>query len=108
MVMRGCVWTLRGVLFGRTWTLGINSGARHGNTEVLQIQFIDYVVLEAELEYIIMRQFTEAFGFICSFGLLALFALGKRCIILLIPVSGSLSRCLGVACGLLNIGFFGR
>ena len=106
--MRGCVWTLRGVRFGGTWTLGTNSGARHGNTEVPQIQFIDYVVLEAELEYIIMRQSTEAFGFVCSFGLLALFALGKRCIILLIPVSGSLSRCLGVACGLQNIGFFGR
>ena len=62
MVMRGCVWTLRGVLFGRTWTLDINSGARHGNTEVPQIQFIDFVVLEAELEYIIMRQSTEAFA----------------------------------------------
>ena len=107
MAMRGCVWTLRGALSGRTWILGINNGARPGSTEVPQIQFIDFVV-EAELEYIIMRQSTEPFGFVCSFGLLALFALGKWCIILLLPVSGSLSRCLGVACGIRNIGFFGR
>ena len=54
---------------GRTWTLGINSGARLGSTEVPQIQFIGFVVVEAELEYIIMCQSTEAFGsFVCSFG----------------------------------------
>ena len=47
---------------GRTWILGINSGARLESTEVPQIQFIDFVVVEAELEYIIMRQSTEAFG----------------------------------------------
>ena len=108
MAMRGCVWTLRGALAGRTWILGINNGARPGSTEVPQVKFIDFVVLEAELEYVVMRQSTEAFGFVCSFGLLALFALGKGSIILLIPVSGSLSRCLGVACGIRNIGFFGR
>ena len=61
MVMRGCVWTLRGARSGRTWILGINSGARLGSTEVPQIQFINFVVVEAELEYIIMRQSTEAF-----------------------------------------------
>ena len=66
MAMRGCVWTLRGARSGRTWILGINSGARPGSTEVPQIQFIDFVVVEAELEYIIMRQSTEAFGF-CLF-----------------------------------------
>ena len=60
--MRGCVWTLRGARSGRTWILGINSGARLGSTEVPQIQFIDFVVVEAELEYIIMRQSTVAFG----------------------------------------------
>ena len=60
--MRGCVWTLRGARTGRTWILGINSGARRGSTEVPQIQFIDFVVVEAELEYIIMRQSTEACG----------------------------------------------
>ena len=90
MAMRGCAWTLRGALSGRTWILGINNGARPGSTEVPQIQFIDFVVMEAELEYIIMRQSTEAFGFVCSFGLLALFALGKCCTNLLLPVSGSL------------------
>ena len=42
--MRGCIWTLRGVRFGRTWTLGTNSGARPGSTEVPQIQFIDFVL----------------------------------------------------------------
>ena len=62
MAMRGCVWTLRGARTGRTWTLGISSGARLGSTEVPQIQFIDFVVVEAELVYIIMRQSTEAFG----------------------------------------------
>ena len=69
MAMRGCVWTLRGARSGRTWTLGINSGARPGSTEVTQIQFIDFVVVEAELEYIIMRQSTEKLlDFVCSFG----------------------------------------
>ena len=62
MAMRGCVWTLRGALSGRTWILGINNGARPGSAEVPQIQFIDFVVGEAELEYIIMRQSTEAYG----------------------------------------------
>ena len=57
-----CVWTLRGVRFGGTWTLGINSGARLGSTEARQIQFIDFVVVETELEYITMHQSTEAFG----------------------------------------------
>ena len=109
MVMRGCVWTLHRVLFVRTWTLGINSGARHGISEVPQIQFIDFVVMEAELVYIIMCQSTEAFGILSvPLGLLALFTLGKWCVILLIPVSGSLSRCLGDACGIRYIGFFGR
>ena len=62
MGIRACVVTLRGVRFGRTWTLGTHSGARPGNTEVPQIQFIDFVVVEAELDYIVMRQSTEAFG----------------------------------------------
>ena len=61
----GCFWTLRGVRFGGTWTLGTNIGARPGSTEVPQIQFIDFVVEEPELEYIIMRQTTVTFG-ICS------------------------------------------
>ena len=30
MGMRGCVWTLRGIRFGGTWTLGIKCGARFG------------------------------------------------------------------------------
>ena len=47
MAMRGCVWTLRGALSGRTWTQAINSGVRPGSTEVPQIQFIDFVVVEA-------------------------------------------------------------
>ena len=55
-----------GARSGRTWILGINSGVRFWSTEVPQIQFIDFVVVEAELEYIIMRQSTEAFGF-CLF-----------------------------------------
>ena len=58
----GCVWTLRGVRIGRTWTLGTHSGVRPGSTEVPQIQFIDFMVVEAEREYIIVRQSTEAFG----------------------------------------------
>ena len=33
--------------FGRTWTLGTHNGARPGSTEVPQIQFIDFVVVEA-------------------------------------------------------------
>ena len=47
MAMRGCVWTLRGARFGRTWTQGISSGVRPGSTEteVPQIQFIDFVVV---------------------------------------------------------------
>ena len=109
MGMRGCVWTLRGARIGRTWTRGTHSGARLGSTEVPQIQFIDFVVIEAELEYIIMCQSTEAFGSftvpcVCSRcshmenGALFLYNL----------VSGSLSRCLGAACGLRDIGFFGR
>ena len=60
--MRGCVWTLRGVRIGGTWTLGTHCGACPGSTEVPRIQFIDFVVVGAELEYIIMRQTTEAFG----------------------------------------------
>ena len=55
-----------------------------------QIQFIDFVVEEAELEYIIMRQTTETWNMFYSLGLLALFALGKWYIILLLLVSGSL------------------
>ena len=104
--MRGCVWTLRGARFGRTWTLCINSGARLGSIEVPQIQFIDFVVVEAELEYIIMRQSTEAFvslsvPWVCSRSSHlengALFS----CFLYLAAVP----RCLGVACG---IRFFGR
>ena len=106
MAMRGCVWTLRGALSGRTWILGINNGARLGSTEVPQIQFIDFVVMEAELEYIIMRQSTEAFGILSvPLGLLALFALGKWCIVLLLLVSGSLfsvSGCCNVEYGTLD------
>ena len=45
MGMRGCVWSLRGARFGRTWTLGTHTGARPGSTEVPQIQFIDFVVV---------------------------------------------------------------
>ena len=107
--MRGCVWTLRGARFGRTWTLGINSGARPGSTEVPQIQFIDFVVVEAELEYIIMRQSTEAYGnlsvpWVCSrFSHLENGALFS-CFLYLAAVP----RCLGVACGIRYIGFFGR
>ena len=62
MAMRGCVWTLRGALLGRTWTQGINSGVRPGSTEVPQIQFIDFVVVEAlfssstELGIAVMQQ----------------------------------------------------
>ena len=47
----------------------------------------------------------------CSLGLLALFALGKWCIVLLLLVSlylAAFSWCLGVACGLRNIGFSGN
>ena len=100
--LRGCVWTLRGVRFGRTWTLGTHSGARPGSTEVPQNQFIDFVVVEADLEYIIMRQTTETFGrcsdpWVCS-----------RCSHL---ENGALFSyflylCLGAACGSRNIGFF--
>ena len=107
--MRGCVWTLRGARSGRTWILGINSGARLGSTEVPQIQFIDFVVVEAELEYIIMRQSTEAFvslsvPWACSRsshlenGALFSYSL---CL-------AAVPWCLGVACGIRFIGFFGR
>ena len=74
-----------------------------------QIQFIDFVVVEAELEYIIMRQSTEAFVslsvlWVCSRSSHlengALFS----CFLFLAAVP----RCLGVACGIRYIGFFGR
>ena len=56
-----------------------------------QIQFIDFVVVEAELEYIIMRQSTEAYGNLSfPLGCSRSSHLEKWCIILLIPVSGSL------------------
>ena len=87
--MRGFVWTLRGVPFGRTWTLGTNRGARHGSTEVLQIQFIGFVVVEAELEYIIMRQTTET-DYVLFLGFARAGRTWKNwCIILLHLVSGS-------------------
>ena len=89
--MRGCVWTLRGVRFGGTWTLGTGSGARPGSTEVPQIHFIDFVVEEAELENIIMRQTTETFG-ICSVPWFCSRCshFEKWCIIIPLLVSGSL------------------
>ena len=91
MAMRGCVWTTRGALSGRIWILGTNSGTHRGSTEVPQIQFIDFVVVEAELEYIIMRQSTEAYGNLSfPLGCSRSSHLEKWCIILLIPVSGSL------------------
>ena len=107
--MRGCVWTLRGVRFSGTWTLGTNSGARPGSTEVPQIQFIDFVVEEAEFGHIIMRQTMETFG-ICSVPCVC-----SRCSHLengaffsyLLHLA-AFSFCLGVACGLRNIGFLGR
>ena len=68
-----------------------SSASSSSSRDVPQIQFIDFVVVEAELEYIIMRQSTEAFGILSvPLGLLALFALGKWCIILLLLVSGRL------------------
>ena len=71
--------------------LGTNSGTHRGSTEVPQIQFIDFVVVEAELEYIIMRQSTEAYGNLSfPLGCSRSSHLEKWCIILLIPVSGSL------------------
>ena len=115
MAMRGCVWTVRGARSGRTWILGINSGARPGSTEVPQIQFIDFVVVEAELEYIIMHQSTESFWILsvplgCSrsshlengalFSCSLYLAAFSRCL--------ACCRCLGVACGIRYIGFFGR
>ena len=99
--MRGCVWTLRGARFGRNRTLGINSGARPGSTEVPQIQFIDVVVVEAELEYIIMRQSVPwVYSRSSHLENGALFS----CFLYLSAVP----RCLGVACGKRHIGFFGR
>ena len=109
MAMRGCVWTLRGARTGRTWILGINSGARLGNTEVPQIQFIDFVVVEAELEYIIMRQSTEDFG-ICSvpWGCSRSSHLDNGALLSCFLFLAAFSRCLGAACRIRNIGFFGR
>ena len=64
--------------------------------KVPQIQFIDFVVVEAELEYIIMRQSTEAFGsFSVPWACSRCSHLGKWCIILLLLVSGSLSSVSG-------------
>ena len=62
MAMRGCVWTLRAARTGRTWTRGTHSGTRLGSAEVPQIQFIDFVGVEAEPGYFFMRQTTETFG----------------------------------------------
>ena len=64
-----------------------------------QIQFIDFVVVEAELEYITMRQSTEAFGILSRSSHL-LFS----CSLFL----AAFSRCLGAACRQRYIGFFGR
>ena len=93
--MRGCVWTLC-----------INSGARPGSIEVPQIQFIDFVVVEADLEYITMRQSTEAFvslsvPWVCSRSSHLENGALFYCFLYLAAVP----RCLGVACG---IRFFGR
>ena len=95
---RGCVWTLRGVRIGRTWTLGRHSGARPGSTEVPQTQFIDFVVVEAELEYIIMRQTTEAFGGLSFPGFARVFRTSWKngALFLYDLVSGSFFLCLWV------------
>ena len=80
--MRGCGWTLRKARTVGTSTRRRHSGTRLGSAEVPQIQFIDFVVVEAEPGYIIKCQSTEVFGLISYSGvLLALFALGKWCII---------------------------
>ena len=87
----GAFGQLRGALSGRIWILGTNSGTHRGSTEVPQIQFIDFLVVEAELEYLIMRQSTEAYGNLSfPLGCSRSSHLEKWCIILLIPVSGSL------------------
>ena len=74
----GHAWVRLDTARGTFWQNLDTGHQHHGNTEVPQIQFIDYVVLEAELEYIIMRQSTEAFGFVCSFGLLAALRTWKK------------------------------
>ena len=108
MAMRGCIWTLRGARSGRTWILGINSGARLGSTEVPQIQFIDFVVVKAELEYIIMRQSTEAFGILSvPLGCSRSSHLENGALFSCSLFLAAFSRCLGAACSLRYIGFFG-
>ena len=74
-----------------------------------QIQFIDFVVVEAELEFIIMRQTTKILEFVLFLGFARAVRTWKNgalffCFLYL----AAFSRCLGVACGLRNIGFFGR
>ena len=88
--VRGCVWTLRGVRTGRTWTLGTHSGARPGSTEVPQIQFIDFMVVDGGF-------WRTLFFWICS----RCSHLEIWCIIPPRPCIWQLfRRCLGAACGL--------
>ena len=72
-----------------------------------QIQFIDFVVVEAELEYTIMRQSTEAFGFCLFLWVARALRTWKWCIFSCSLYLAAFSRCLGVACGIRNIGFSG-
>ena len=73
-----------------------------------QIQFIDFVVVKAELEYIIMRQSTEAFvSFVCSFGFARALRTWKMVHYSPTPyIWQPVPWCLGVACGIRYIGFF--
>ena len=66
--------------------LPVASALGCGAVEVPQIQFLDFVVVEAVPGYTTMRQTTETCGRV-SLGFLALFALGKQCLYDL--VSGS-------------------
>ena len=70
--------------------------------EVPQIQFIDIVVVEAEPGYIIKCQSTETLEDILILGFAR-----PVCTWFIIPLAAFL-RCLGVACGVQIIGFFGR
>ena len=74
-----------------------------------QIQFIDFVVVEAELEYIIMRQSTEAFGILSvPWGCSRSSHLENGALFSCSLFLAVFSRCLGAACWPRCIGFFGR
>ena len=70
---------------------------------------MNFVVVEAELEYIIMHQSTEAFGTLSvPWGCSRSSHLENGALFSYSLYLEAVPWCLGVACGIRYIGFFGR